>query len=92
MATRRIVSQEKTLLDTDDRIGTNPAAGEKSDIAPAVPTPVILKLLAFTLAMIMVPIGSYFVTVNMLFQGKTTSSDETDADRLWVVHWKLNVV
>lgn len=31
---------------------------------------VILKLLAFTLAMIVVPIGSYFATVNTVFKGK----------------------
>ena len=34
---------------------------------------VILKLLAFTLAMIVVPIGSYFATVNTLFRGKQSS-------------------
>lgn len=31
---------------------------------------VIMKLLAFTLAMVVVPIGSYFVTVDHLFKGK----------------------
>ncbi|KAK5663343.1 hypothetical protein OQA88_3771 [Cercophora sp. LCS_1] len=72
MATRRIVSQEKSLLEKDDRIGSSPAAGEKSNISPAVPASVILKLLAFTLAMIVVPIGSYFVTVDNLFQGNST--------------------
>jgi hypothetical protein len=30
---------------------------------------VIIKLLAFTFAMIVVPIGSYFVTVNTVFKG-----------------------
>ncbi|KAJ4297111.1 vacuolar ATPase assembly integral membrane protein vma21 [Collariella sp. IMI 366227] len=39
MATRRIISQEKSLLEKDDSIGSNPAAGEKSNIAPAVPAP-----------------------------------------------------
>lgn len=38
MATRRIISQEKTLLEKDDSIGSSPAAHVKSDIAPAVPT------------------------------------------------------
>lgn len=37
MATRRIISQEKTILEKDDRIGSSPAANEKSDITPAVP-------------------------------------------------------
>jgi len=36
MATRRIIS-EKSLLEKDDRIGSSPAAGEKSNISPAVP-------------------------------------------------------
>jgi len=31
---------------------------------------VIAKLLGFTFAMITLPIGSYFVSVNMLFGGK----------------------
>lgn len=34
------------------------------------PSDVIFKLLAFTLAMIVVPIGSYFATVNTVFRGK----------------------
>ncbi|KAK0655674.1 vacuolar ATPase assembly integral membrane protein VMA21 [Cercophora newfieldiana] len=72
MATRRIISQEKSLLEKDDRIGSSPAAGEKSNIAPAVPTAVIMKLLAFTFAMIVVPIGSYFATVHTLFKGNST--------------------
>ncbi|GAB1310358.1 vacuolar ATPase assembly integral membrane protein vma21 [Madurella fahalii] len=72
MATRRIISQEKTLLEKDDRIGSSPAANEKSNITPAVPMPVIMKLLAFTFAMIVVPIGSYFLTVDALFNGNST--------------------
>ena len=31
---------------------------------------VIIKLLAFTLAMIVIPIGSYFVTINTIFGGE----------------------
>ncbi|KAL2154886.1 hypothetical protein VTH82DRAFT_3562 [Thermothelomyces myriococcoides] len=72
MATRRIISQEKTILEKDDSIGSSPAANEKSDIAPAVPTSVIMKLLAFTLGMIVIPIGSYYVTVDSLFNGNST--------------------
>ncbi|KAJ3522025.1 hypothetical protein NM208_g13037 [Fusarium decemcellulare] len=66
MATRRIIATEKTILDKDDPIE------EKSNTAPAVPKDVIYKLLAFTLAMIVVPIGSYFLTVNTVFQGKSS--------------------
>lgn len=72
MATRRIISQEKTILEKDDSIGSSPAAGEKSNISPAVPTSVIMKLLGFTLAMIVVPIGSYYATVDTLFKGNST--------------------
>ncbi|EJT70056.1 vacuolar ATPase assembly integral membrane protein VMA21 [Gaeumannomyces tritici R3-111a-1] len=72
MATRRIVASEKTVLEKDDHIGASPAAGEKSDTTPAVPFDVIVKLLAFTFAMIVVPIGSYFATVNNVFSGNST--------------------
>lgn len=34
------------------------------------PRDVIVKLLAFTFAMIVVPIGSYFATVNTVFKGE----------------------
>ncbi|KAK0731775.1 hypothetical protein B0H67DRAFT_86343 [Lasiosphaeris hirsuta] len=72
MATRRIISQEKSILEKDERTDFSPAAGEKSDIAPAVPMGVIVKLLVFTFAMIVVPIGSYFLTVDNLFKGNST--------------------
>ncbi|TEA21233.1 Vacuolar ATPase assembly integral membrane protein VMA21 [Colletotrichum sidae] len=72
MATRRIVASEKTILEKDDHIGTSPAAGEKSNIAPAVPVDVIVKLLGFTLAMIVMPIGTYFATVDFVFKGNAT--------------------
>ncbi|UNI15165.1 vacuolar ATPase assembly integral membrane protein vma21 [Purpureocillium takamizusanense] len=66
MATRRIVSSEKTILEKDDH------GEEKSNISPVVPTHVILKLLGFTLAMIVVPIGSYFLTVDTVFKGNSS--------------------
>ncbi|KAF4962525.1 hypothetical protein FSARC_9392 [Fusarium sarcochroum] len=53
MATRRIVATEKTFLDKDD-----PIDDEKSNTAPAVPNQVIYKLLAFTFAMVVIPIGN----------------------------------
>lgn len=43
-----------------------------SDIRPAVPTDVIVKLLGFTFAMIILPIGSYFATVHTIFKGNST--------------------
>ncbi|KAK4175108.1 hypothetical protein QBC36DRAFT_216893 [Triangularia setosa] len=73
MATRRIISQEKTLLDQPDPNSISSASPpQKSNIAPAVPAAVIFKLLAFTFAMMIVPIGSYFATVNTLFKGNST--------------------
>ncbi|CAF3594806.1 unnamed protein product [Fusarium graminearum] len=65
MTTRRIVATEKTFLDKDDPID------ETSSTAPAVPSQVIYKLLAFTFAMVFIPIGSYFLTVNTVFNGKS---------------------
>ncbi|KAG9507067.1 vacuolar ATPase assembly integral membrane protein vma21 [Fusarium musae] len=66
MATRRIVATEKTFLDKDDPVD------EHSSTSPAVPSQVIYKLLAFTFAMIVVPIGSYFLTVNTVFRGNSS--------------------
>ncbi|PHH67278.1 hypothetical protein CDD81_3047 [Ophiocordyceps australis] len=66
MATRRIVSSEKSLVEHHDQ------SEQKSNISPAVPTHVIVKLLAFTFAMIVVPIGSYFLTINSLFKGNSS--------------------
>ncbi|KJR85764.1 uncharacterized protein SPSK_09949 [Sporothrix schenckii 1099-18] len=37
MATRRLAEGEKTILEKDDTVGASPPAGEKSNIAPAVP-------------------------------------------------------
>ncbi|KAI2782320.1 hypothetical protein F4815DRAFT_30388 [Daldinia loculata] len=70
MATRRIISTEKTILDKDDD-GTS-GQEQSSSTAPAVPIGVIIKLLAFTFAMVVIPIGSYFLTVNTIFKGNST--------------------
>ncbi|KAI2636034.1 hypothetical protein GGS21DRAFT_514273 [Xylaria nigripes] len=73
MATRRIISSEKTILDRDDDDSqSSSGSGGQSVTAPAVPMEVIVKLLAFTLAMIVIPIGSYFLTVNTIFGGNST--------------------
>ncbi|PGH23870.1 vacuolar ATPase assembly integral membrane protein VMA21 [Polytolypa hystricis UAMH7299] len=52
---------------------------EASDITPAVPTDVIYKLLGFTLAMVVAPIGTYFLTVNTIFRGNSTWAGATAA-------------
>ncbi|EPS26991.1 Vacuolar ATPase assembly integral membrane protein vma21 [Penicillium oxalicum] len=49
-----------------------PAQGSDSDTTPAVPADVIYKLLAFTAAMAVGPIGIYFLTVNTIFRGNST--------------------
>ncbi|KAH5414393.1 ATPase assembly protein VMA21 [Parastagonospora nodorum] len=70
MATRRIIGQdgeEKTYLDVDPRGPPGP-----SNISPAVPASVIWKLMSFTFAMITLPIGTYFFTVNYVFGGNAT--------------------
>nr|POF25995.1 vacuolar atpase assembly integral membrane protein vma21 [Quercus suber] len=67
MTTRRITTQEKTVLDQDETTQDG-----KSNISPAVPPAVIVKLLAFTGAMVVVPIGSYFLTVQTIFRGNAT--------------------
>ncbi|KAI1279226.1 hypothetical protein F5Y07DRAFT_52930 [Xylaria sp. FL0933] len=75
MATRRIIASEKTILDKDDddlQPGSGAGGQSSSSIAPAVPTDVIIKLLAFTLAMVVIPIGSYFLTINAIFSGNST--------------------
>ncbi|KAL8798765.1 MAG: hypothetical protein Q9182_006402 [Xanthomendoza sp. 2 TL-2023] len=69
MTSRRILSSEKTFLEKDDSNDPTPSSSEKSDIAPVVPTAVILKLLGFTAAMVAGPIGVYFMTLNTIFHG-----------------------
>ncbi|KFY27844.1 hypothetical protein V493_03276 [Pseudogymnoascus sp. VKM F-4281 (FW-2241)] len=53
--------------------------GQPSITAPAVPMHVIVKLLAFTFAMVVVPIGSYFLTLNLVFDGNSTFAGATAA-------------
>ena len=43
-----------------------------SDVRPAVPASVIAKLLFFTVALVTVPLGSYFLTVKTIFKGNST--------------------
>ncbi|KAG4426762.1 vacuolar ATPase assembly integral membrane protein vma21 [Cadophora malorum] len=75
MATRRNVPGEKTPLEKE--LSQN--LGEKSIITPAVPGHVIFKLLGFTLAMVVCPIGSYFLTLNTIFKGNSTWAGATAA-------------
>ncbi|KAL9614664.1 MAG: hypothetical protein Q9167_000869 [Letrouitia subvulpina] len=72
MTSRRIVSEGKDPLEGKDSVDPTSGASERSNIAPAVSTSVILKLLGFTAAMIAGPIGVYFLSVNILFHGNAT--------------------
>ncbi|KAH7076938.1 vacuolar ATPase assembly integral membrane protein VMA21 [Paraphoma chrysanthemicola] len=67
MTSRRIVGGEKTFLENDPRGPPGP-----SNISPAVPASVIWKLMSFTLAMVTLPIGTYFFTVKYVFNGNAT--------------------
>jgi len=75
MTSRRIVSDEKAFLDREDVKRTS----DQSNIAPAVPSSVIFKLLGFTFAMITMPIGTYFLTLNSLYRGNSTFAGATAA-------------
>ncbi|QSZ35352.1 hypothetical protein DSL72_008222 [Monilinia vaccinii-corymbosi] len=80
MATRRnIPPKDRTAAGEEKEAEFKAVAGEKSNIAPAVPAHVIFKLLGFTLAMIVVPIGSYFLTLNSIFRGNSTFAGATAA-------------
>ncbi|KAK4939323.1 vacuolar ATPase assembly integral membrane protein vma21 [Elasticomyces elasticus] len=68
MATRRNIP-EKTISEAQ---GGSSSSTQVSDTSPAVPGHVIYKLLGFTFAMIVIPIGSYFMTVNVVFRGNST--------------------
>ncbi|KFY88132.1 hypothetical protein V500_06546 [Pseudogymnoascus sp. VKM F-4518 (FW-2643)] len=64
MATRRPNAAPSTAEKTGPEGFAQPL-GQPSITAPAVPMHVIVKLLAFTLAMVVVPIGSYFLTLDL---------------------------
>ncbi|KAG0650589.1 Vacuolar ATPase assembly integral membrane vma21 [Hyphodiscus hymeniophilus] len=72
MTTRRNVSDQLDAAARGEKHDFKPKAGEKSDIAPAVPAHVIFKLLGFTLAMVVGPIATYFLTVDLVFGGNST--------------------
>jgi len=61
--------RQSTTVATPD---AKPAADGPSDIRPAVSTSVIAKLLFFTIALVTVPLGSYFLSVKTIFNGNST--------------------
>ncbi|KIW83477.1 hypothetical protein Z517_02722 [Fonsecaea pedrosoi CBS 271.37] len=71
MATRRNNASEKTISQAQ---GGPLPSDQVSDTSPAVPAAVIYKLLAFTVAMICAPIGSYFLLLNSVFRGNAIYS------------------
>lgn len=66
---QRRPQQASTQINTEKVLQPNCGS---SDTSPVVSASVIQKLLAFTAAMVVVPIGSYFVTVNTIFRGNST--------------------
>jgi hypothetical protein len=79
MTSRRIVSNEKPALGKDEPNRISHDISKDSDITPAVPAAVIYKLLAFTAAMIVGPIGIYFLTLNTIYRGNSTFAGATAA-------------
>ncbi|CRG88232.1 hypothetical protein PISL3812_05259 [Talaromyces islandicus] len=57
-----------TTVDSDSNNNNDDNSEKPADTAPAVPRETIIKLLAFTLAMIVAPIGMYFLSVNTVFK------------------------
>jgi hypothetical protein len=60
---------EKTV--TSAQGGADPGP---SDTSPAVPADVIWKLLGFSFAMIVLPIGGFYFTRRMIFKGESWSN------------------
>ncbi|KAL1986726.1 hypothetical protein VTN96DRAFT_5931 [Rasamsonia emersonii] len=65
-------SSSSTEKETSLAAGAAKTATKDSDVTPAVSTGVILKLLGFTVAMIVAPIGMYFLTIDTVFKGNST--------------------
>ncbi|KFY05937.1 hypothetical protein V491_08942 [Pseudogymnoascus sp. VKM F-3775] len=79
MATRRTNAAIPATAGEKSQDEFKQPLGQPSITAPAVPMHVIVKLLAFTFAMIVVPIGSYFVTLDLVFSGNSTFAGATAA-------------
>ncbi|KAL1859232.1 vacuolar ATPase assembly integral membrane protein vma21 [Paecilomyces lecythidis] len=67
MATRRTQGQSSL----GKEVSPTSQQPVSSDVTPAVPADVIYKLLGFTAAMIVAPIGIYFLTVDAIFRGNS---------------------
>ena len=84
MATRRTAPPKSPTSPTGDRIldpsyPTPAQPARDSNISPAVPASVIIKLLFFTFLMVVGPIGLYFLTVKTIFKGNSTYAGATAA-------------
>ncbi|KAI9795381.1 MAG: vacuolar ATPase assembly integral membrane protein vma21 [Candelina submexicana] len=79
MTSRRIISNEKTVLDKDDATDSSPSASKISNISPVVSHSVIVKLLAFTLAMMIGPLAAYYLTLRTIFKGNSVWAGATAA-------------
>ncbi|KAI9708009.1 MAG: hypothetical protein M1812_008143 [Candelaria pacifica] len=79
MTSRRIISNEKTVLDRDDATDSSVSTPKTSNISPVVPRSVIVKLLAFTLAMMGGPLATYYMTLQTIFKGNSVWAGATAA-------------
>ncbi|KAJ8069624.1 hypothetical protein OCU04_000061 [Sclerotinia nivalis] len=79
MATQRRTPNDRITAGEEKEASFKAVLGEKSNIAPAVPAHIIYKLLGFTLAMVIIPISSYFLTLNSIFRGNSTFAGATAA-------------
>ncbi|KAF8469561.1 hypothetical protein BDZ91DRAFT_720469 [Kalaharituber pfeilii] len=81
MATRRSASIKKEetpdFEDTPSRIISGPPKVLESQ--GIVPRSVIVKLALFTCAMIIAPLGSYYLSLNTIFSGNNTFAGATAA-------------
>ncbi|MCJ1333977.1 vacuolar ATPase assembly integral membrane protein vma21 [Thelotrema lepadinum] len=79
MTTRRTIPSDQVISQDDASSSPGQAPSGRSNTAPAVPASVILKLLGFTAAMVVAPLGTYYGTVNTVFRGSTTWAGATAA-------------
>ncbi|KAK6336478.1 vacuolar ATPase assembly integral membrane protein vma21 [Orbilia brochopaga] len=77
MATRRVKSTEKPSDDAAPAAPVLPkgmqAEKMRANPGPAIPAEVLVKLFGFTAAMLIAPIGCYYLSTNVLFPGSTVT-------------------
>ncbi|KAL2112501.1 hypothetical protein VUR80DRAFT_7354 [Thermomyces stellatus] len=77
--TRRVPAQSDEKVSPNEPNTDESSPLEGSSTTPEIPTPVLINFLVFTLAMLVLPLGSYFLSLNSLFGGNTVWSAATAA-------------